>query len=312
MVTIWCRCVVLSFIAIASFFLFIALVAEPGSGDTAFDHVNVRFSSKNSTVEPNGSVSTVEFTATISISYNDGNTYYLTLRVRHPEFTWFEFDPDIVRVPPARSTWANLKVFVPDDVPAGVHDIPVTAHVRSSNGTSRYVKVDNITIEVLEHREVNVEFVGGNIVPYYSDIPQIIHNLLLVNKGNTVERVTCIYLFDEGEVNISAWAGAEKVGAVYPIELAPGEYVAIDVVFFIDEIPVEGSVIPITIEVVSVDDGEVLDSIDSQVYRLTKEEDGEEEIWDPYHVALGIAALVLVALASLLWRRSGGMEVPSA
>ena len=313
MVSIWGRCVVQSLIAIACIFLSVSLMAETGSGDSAFNHVRVHFRTDDSTVVPNGSVSTVEFTATISISYYDGNTYYLTLRVKHPEFSWFEFDPDIVRVPAARSTWANLKVFVTDDVPAGIHEIPVTAHVLSSNGTSRYVEVDSITIEVLKDRDVTVEFAGGNIVPYYQDIPQITHHLLLYNAGNTVERVLCNYISSGEELNVSVWRRrpSEEIGVLNPIELAPGEYAAIDVVFLLDGVPDEDGVIPITIEVEAFDDGEVLDSLDSQVYRLTKEEEERGETWDLYHVTLGIAVAVLLALTIMFWRRGGGPEVSS-
>lgn len=312
MVPMWDRGRVISFIAIACICLFIALMTETGSGDSALDHLYVIIETSNSTVVPNGSVNIVLFAVAIQTSYNEPNVSYdLTLRINHPEFSRYEFEPGIVKLHAHRESWATLKVYVPDHIQAGTHEIPVSAHAMSSNYSYRVINVGFITIEVLENRKVSVEFAGGNIIPYYPDIPQITHNLILSNEGNTVERVLCRYRSNGEEINVSVWRKGpnHEVNPEEPIELAPGEYEVINVVFFIDGILDEDGRIPITIEVVSSEDGRVLGDRDSQVFKLKK--DDEEGSWDPIYVGLSIAVVVLVALIVLLWRRGGNSEAPS-
>ena len=313
MVSMWGRCTVLSLITVACICLCIALMTETGSGDSSLNHLNVIIETSNSTVVPNGSVNIVHFSVAIQTSYYEPNiSYDIMLRINDPNFSRYEFNPGIFKLLGHRESWGMLKVYVPEDILAGTHEIPVSAHALSNNGSYRVIKVGFITIKVLENRNVPVEFVGGNIVPYYPDIPQITHHLLLSNEGNTVERVICRYLSDGEEINISVWdrKSTEEVGPLRPIELSPGEYVAIDVVFFIDGIPDKDGMIPITIEVVASEDAWVIGSLDSQVFKLPKDE-GEESL-DWVLVILSVAVVVLLALTILLWRRGGHPEAPSS
>ena len=303
----------LSLIAIACICLCIALMTESASGESALNRLSVSFNTANSTVDPNGSVSSVEFNVLISASYYEGNTsYWATLRIDDPDFSMYKFDPEIVYLTVHRSQRMTLNVYVRDDIPAGTYEIPVSAHTLSNYGTYRIIDVGNFSIDVLSYRSVPAEFVGGNIVPYYHDIPQITHHLLLSNGGNTDERVLFRYLTNGEEVNVSVWEKGQnhEVGPEDPIELAPGEYVPIDVVFFIDGIPDEDGMLPITIEVVSSEDGQVLGTRDSQVYKLRK--DAEEEPLNRFHLALSVAVVVLLALLVLQWIRGGRSQASSA
>lgn len=310
-VSVWRGDIVLSLVTIAGICLFIALMTEVGMGEPGIYYLRVDFHTDNATVDPSEPVGAVQFDIDVWMSLYTDESYDVMLRIDDPEFSSYEFVPDVVTHISSRPKRVQLKVYIPDDIRAGTYEIPVIAYLFSSNRTYQVTNIGNVTIDVLENRNVPVEFVGGNNIPYYPDIPQIIQHLLLSNEGNTDERVLCRYLSNGVAINVSVWrrGSNEEVGLENPIELAPGEYVATTVVFFIDGIPDEDGMIPITIEVVSSEDGRVLGSRDSQVFKHPKDED--EGAWDNFHVALGIVVVVLLALTILLWRRGGRSETSS-
>jgi hypothetical protein len=303
-VSVWSGGTALSLLSIACICLCIALMTGAGKGESPIDELHVAPRTENATFDPTASADAVQFNLNVWSTYYDWEySYDVMLRIDHPQFSRCEFVPDVIEDVPNEPRLVQLKVYVPDDILAGTYELPVLAHAFCSNGTYEVVDATNVTIVVLEDRRVPVEFAGGNIIPYYADIPQIIHHLLLSNEGNTAERVLCRYLTNGTEINTSVWSKGQnhEVRPENPIQLAPGEFVVIDVVFFLTGVPDEDGTVPITIEVFSSEDGKVLDSIDSQVYKSPKE---EEESWDWVHASLIIVAVLVLALI-LFWHWRG-------
>lgn len=299
--------VAFSLVAISFLCIGLTLMSDVGMSEPVEDTVFVDFLNRNATFDPSEPVEAVIFHLDIWSSFNasEAEWFDVILEIDDPEFTKYEFQPGVVRSVDDDPKRVLLKVYPPEGILADVYDLPILAHAFSNNGTYRGQALGNVTIDVLERRYVPIEFIGGNIIPYYPDIPQITHNLLLFNEGNTVEHIFCRYLTNDEDIEVSVCGGSSyHVDPANPVEILPGEYVVLHVVFFIDTIPDENGMIPITMEIVSSEDGQVLFSRNSLVHKLPERDD--KEPLDPFCIGLAVATIVLLVLMLFYRQRSRG------